>query len=356
MVFEHFDSVTLNHILESLFDHSFDPIVMTSVEPGYPIVYVNQRFCDMTGYLREELIGQSPGILQGTKTSKRVIERLKQRITQGVPFLGATTNYRKDGTPYPVEWKVSAVKDKEGNTVFYLSIQKDLTKFKQLLSRTKRKNEHFRSFLLGLSERASSIEDQSVKAMIEKETEQLVSDVLGDAAYYNPLLRSDHEREQFEDSEFFDLDHDLQGVISEPLTQTSMTATEYAEKYSGLFSVTEMLNLLDEAQIQVDLISLSDRPGKTYRELSETLRELAYTLFYLEEFVVLSSAINELADLTGQSREKEWPPFLPDIFSALISELTEWVTDVFIDRRLSDIHYLDNSIVSSCRQLISFVK
>ena len=135
MTFTQFDKATLSSILEGLFGNSFDPIVLTSAKSGYPIVYVNQPFCEMTGYSLEELLGKSPKILQGEKSNPNVLARLQECITQDIPFQGATTNYKKDGTPYPVEWNISAIKDEDNNIIYYLSIQKDLTKLKKYFLR-----------------------------------------------------------------------------------------------------------------------------------------------------------------------------------------------------------------------------
>jgi len=55
----------MRRLLEASMEHSFNGIMITEAGPGYPIVYVNPALCEMTGYAPEELIGESPAILQG---------------------------------------------------------------------------------------------------------------------------------------------------------------------------------------------------------------------------------------------------------------------------------------------------
>lgn len=52
---------------------------------------------------------------------------LKQSLTQGKDFSGETINYKKDGSPYHVEWRISAIRDFSGNILCFISIQRDIT-------------------------------------------------------------------------------------------------------------------------------------------------------------------------------------------------------------------------------------
>lgn len=99
-------------LLKTAADHSFSAITITRAasaeEPG-EIIYVNGAFEDLTGYQAEEVIGQTPGVLQGPKTEQEVISRLSRKIAAGEVFHGRATNYRKDGSEFTMEWKVIPV-------------------------------------------------------------------------------------------------------------------------------------------------------------------------------------------------------------------------------------------------------
>ncbi len=112
------------------FDFSLDPIAITdgNLNGGVKILYVNPAFLKQTGYSKEELLGQSPKILQGPKSNQEMLSKLKETLLRGEDFKGQTTNYKKDKTPYIVQWSISPLKNVYNKTVAFISIQKILTK------------------------------------------------------------------------------------------------------------------------------------------------------------------------------------------------------------------------------------
>ena len=94
--------------------------------PGPLIVYANDEFTRMTQYRLDEVIGRSPRLLQGQDTDRAVLERLKRQLTQGERFVGCTTNYRKDGSPFLLEWTISAI-PAGADSSLYVAVQKDLS-------------------------------------------------------------------------------------------------------------------------------------------------------------------------------------------------------------------------------------
>ncbi|MES3630236.1 MAG: PAS domain S-box protein [Longimonas sp.] len=108
---------------------SFNAITVTRAEhEGEPseIVYVNDAFTEMTGYAARDVMGKTPGMLQGPKTDPEVLERLDRKIHKGETFHGETINYRKDGSPFVIEWKVAPIMQKGGKT-YYVAVQRDVT-------------------------------------------------------------------------------------------------------------------------------------------------------------------------------------------------------------------------------------
>ena len=127
-IFDHDEQVKglMKRLFEVTITHSFDAIMITENKSGYPIVYVNQSFTDMTGYERDELIGQSPTILQGPKTDHDVLNRLRRDISEGKIFHGQAVNYRKDGSEFIMEWKIAPVRNENGEITHYLAIQRSI--------------------------------------------------------------------------------------------------------------------------------------------------------------------------------------------------------------------------------------
>ena len=98
--------------------------------PGPRIVFVNPAFTRVTGYSATEAVGKSPRILQGPGTDRSLMRQLVSDLKKGEPFYGETTNYKKDGTPYAVEWHISPVRDTSGKITHFVSVQRDVSEKK----------------------------------------------------------------------------------------------------------------------------------------------------------------------------------------------------------------------------------
>ena len=96
----------------------------TDANGASEIIYVNDRFTDLTGYSAEEVMGKTPGMMQGSKTDREVLDRLAREVAEGRIFHGRTINYRKDGSEFEIEWKVERVIDIDDVT-YYIAVQRE---------------------------------------------------------------------------------------------------------------------------------------------------------------------------------------------------------------------------------------
>ncbi|MET1116985.1 MAG: diguanylate cyclase [Comamonas sp.] len=114
-------------LLQSI-HQAFNAVMITDgAQNDYRIVYVNPALCKMTGYAAHELIGRNARLLQGPQTSREVIAELRRCLDEGSFFEGSTFNYRKDGTPYLLEWNISPVCDAGGRITHFVSVQHDMS-------------------------------------------------------------------------------------------------------------------------------------------------------------------------------------------------------------------------------------
>ena len=121
-------------LLETALSQAYNAIVLTDADlgaGGCKILYCNPAFCRMTGYTAAELMGQTPRILQGPLTDPAVLLRLRGCLAAGRGFEGRAINYRKGGSTYHVEWKISPVYNDLGQVTHYISIQQDITQLLQ---------------------------------------------------------------------------------------------------------------------------------------------------------------------------------------------------------------------------------
>ena len=126
-IFEHDESFKyiMKRLLEASMEESFNSVVITEAGPGYPIIYVNQAFCELTGYGPHEIMGKSPSILQGPNTDPEVLSRLNQNVAEGKLFYGKAVNYRKDGSQFMMEWKIAPIRNEKDEITHYLAIQRE---------------------------------------------------------------------------------------------------------------------------------------------------------------------------------------------------------------------------------------
>ncbi len=97
-------------LLKVLAENSFDSILITDATTAGHVIYANEAFKKLTGYEPSEVIGETPRILQGVGTDEKVIERLAAALESGKKFEGKTINYKKNGTPFIMFWRVLPIK------------------------------------------------------------------------------------------------------------------------------------------------------------------------------------------------------------------------------------------------------
>ena len=97
-------------LLKVLAENSFDSILITDATAKGKVIYANKAFKKLTGHEPSDVIGKTPRILQGTGTDKKVIDRLAVALKSGKKFEGKAINYKKDGTPFIMYWRVLPIK------------------------------------------------------------------------------------------------------------------------------------------------------------------------------------------------------------------------------------------------------
>lgn len=139
-------------LLQAAYDAIDEAIVITGANldpPGPRIEYVNPGFVRLTGYSAEEVVGHSPRMLQGPRTDRRVLDRLRAALEAGKPSRGSVVNYRKDGIEYEVEWLITPVRDASDRVVRWVAAQRDVTG-------RKRADAHLRRLLDELNHRVNN--------------------------------------------------------------------------------------------------------------------------------------------------------------------------------------------------------
>ncbi|HCA27938.1 MAG TPA: diguanylate cyclase, partial [Betaproteobacteria bacterium] len=112
-----------------VFDASPNAIIVTDADSR--IVAVNPAFSLITGYAREEAIGQNPRLLNSTRQDQAFYRRMWTAIRRTGRWEGEIWNRRKNGELYPEWLAIRAIQGNNGETTGYVGMFSDISERKQ---------------------------------------------------------------------------------------------------------------------------------------------------------------------------------------------------------------------------------
>ena len=92
-----------------------------------PLIYVNDGFCDLTGYDPEEVIGRNCRFLQGDGTDPATVAEIREALAAERPVAVEIRNYRKDGSMFWNRLSITPVEDDTGTVTHFFGFQEDIT-------------------------------------------------------------------------------------------------------------------------------------------------------------------------------------------------------------------------------------
>ena len=104
------------------------------------IEYVNPKFCQITGYRPEEVIGKNPRILKSGETSQEEYRNLWNTLLSGGIWRGELHNRKKNGELFWEAAAISPVRDQTGKITHFLAVKEDITERKRLEQEVEKHN------------------------------------------------------------------------------------------------------------------------------------------------------------------------------------------------------------------------
>ena len=99
-------------------------VIISETDLKGVITYANRKFCDISGYSKDELIGKPHNIIRHPDMPKEAFSKVWSTIQSGQIWHGLVKNLRKDGKFYWVETEILPSKDEDGNITGYLAARK----------------------------------------------------------------------------------------------------------------------------------------------------------------------------------------------------------------------------------------
>ncbi len=100
--------------------------IFSKTDPKGVIIYVNDLFCDISGYSRDELVGKPHNIIRHPDMAGETFRKMWETIQKGEVWSGVIKNRKKDGSAYYVS-TVIVPHVEEGEIVEYLSVRQDIS-------------------------------------------------------------------------------------------------------------------------------------------------------------------------------------------------------------------------------------
>lgn len=117
--------------------------ILSETDLNGTITYVNDKFCTVAKYKREELLGKPHNIVRHPDMPKELFRLFWETIKKGEVFTGIVKNRAKDGSPYWVDATIVPIKNKEGKVIKYTGARYYITDDELGLEQYNKQADHF---------------------------------------------------------------------------------------------------------------------------------------------------------------------------------------------------------------------
>lgn len=258
------------------------------------ITYANKAFCKLSGYSKEELLGQPQSIIRHPDVDKEVFRELWEVILNKQVWKGTVKNRAKDGRAYYVDVVINPILDENGEIQEFMAIRKDITElheYRELLENQ-------------LNEKNESLDDKlnllkQYEDAIEKSTAFARTDTNGVITYVNNYFCkvTGFDREDLIGKTHKVVQHPEESISKQNKYRDLWKTIQRGEVWSGTFK--NQTKNKEEFYLNSRIVPIKDRDGhiiefmgisqnitkiiNLQKEIEETQEEIVYRLGEISE-------------------------------------------------------------------------
>ncbi|MCD4758246.1 MAG: diguanylate cyclase [Arcobacteraceae bacterium] len=167
--------------------------IVSKTNPKGIITYVNDKFCQISGYKKEELIGKAHNIIRHPSMDRESFKELWDTVKSKKPWTGIVTNMAKDGSSYVVDTTVIPILDVDGDIVEFIAVRHDITDFEKTKEQLQNINKVMKNKVDELYSVTSSLEEKATRDELtglynRAKFEEIFSYEINKAKHYNNQL------------------------------------------------------------------------------------------------------------------------------------------------------------------------
>ncbi|HXE40982.1 MAG TPA: nitrogen fixation negative regulator NifL [Azonexus sp.] len=152
-------------------------LAISITDPKANILFANEAFTRVTGYSRDEIVGQNESVLSNHTTSGDIYQAMWGELSAQKPWSGKLLNRKKNGQLYLAELTISPVVDSQGSTTHFLGMHRDITELHQL-ERAVQNQKHLIESVVDAAPIAIALLDPSGRVLLDNlEYKKLVTDL-----------------------------------------------------------------------------------------------------------------------------------------------------------------------------------
>ncbi len=166
-------------LLESAVENTQDGILITEAKHidaprGPELLYVNQAFTRITGYDLTEVLGRTPRLLQGPKTDRSQLDKIRAALQEFKPVQVELLNYRKDGSEFWVELNIVPIANKDGQVTHWVALQREITERKQAEAALVASKQQVSKILESITDGFFTVDEQWQFTYVNHKAEQIL--------------------------------------------------------------------------------------------------------------------------------------------------------------------------------------